>query len=444
MARKSSKQLKREKLLKQSFKKRGKTLPQKNLPVHQHYVPQWYQKRFIPNGNDKYFYLHRSKGNIVLPDGSPNVIEKVSFLPPKKCFVRDNLYTIDLLGARDAVIEKHLFGRIDTIGSQSFKAIIEERGWCQKNGIEHWRSFLEFMDAQKLRTPKGLDWIRQILRLRGKSGVPFFIDHDTVLASMQQIRQMHSTMWTESIWEVVSAQDAVIKFIISDDPVTIYNHACSPNSAYCRYPLEPLISLIGTRTIFPLDLNHCLILTNRQYALNPDNINPLEERINPRYFDKAIFNFLGVIRERILVNEEVSQINYIIKARASSSVAAGKREWLYPEKTLNTIDWKTFDKVILPPRDKVVDTHSIFFGHKDGSIEAYDPYGQEIKDPKEFESIKKVKLIIKKKDRNEHFCHEVADLLNKYDNPNLEQQNNILLDAIEHIFGLTKGIMSQP
>ena len=44
---------------------------------------------------------------------------------------------------------------------------------------------------------------------------------------------MHCTIWTEGVREIVSAEDSDVKFIISDHPVTIYNHAAPPDSSMC-------------------------------------------------------------------------------------------------------------------------------------------------------------------------------------------------------------------
>ncbi len=439
MSKKSKRQLKKEKLLRQSFKKSGRPLTTRNVAAKHHYVPVWYQKRFIPHENENYFCLRKAKGNILNPNGTPVIYERVFPTGPRQCFVEGRLYTVSLLGVRDEAIETRLFGRIDSIGSKSFDSLIDERGWCQEGGTDRWRDFLDYMGAQKLRTPKGLDWIRALLRFRSEGGIYFPIDKNIVLAGMQQLIQMHSTIWTESIWEIVSAKNSDVKFIVSDHPVTTYNCCCPPESAYCLYPLDPLISLIGTHTIFAMDMNHCLILTNRQYALTPDSADPLAERINPRYFDKAIFCFTDIIRGRELTNVEVATINFILKARARECIAAGKEEWLYPEKMLETPVWKLAGALLRPQREKVRDTQSIFFGHIDGSLEGYDPYGREIKDPREFESIKQGMLVVKKHVRQEHFCKEVAEMLNAHDRPNIDEQNTLFLDATESIFGLSKG-----
>ncbi|MCK1715219.1 MULTISPECIES: hypothetical protein [unclassified Bradyrhizobium] len=54
---------------------------------------------------------------------------------------------------------------------------------------------------------------------------------------MQGIRMMHCTIWAQAVRELVSAEDADVKFIISDHPVTIYNHAVPPRRADVRLVL---------------------------------------------------------------------------------------------------------------------------------------------------------------------------------------------------------------
>jgi hypothetical protein len=59
----------------------------------------------------------------------------------------------------------------------------------------------------------------------------------------QGIRMMQCTIWTEGVREIVSAQDADVKFIVSDHPLTIYNHAIPPDAKGNDYPKEPSIAL---------------------------------------------------------------------------------------------------------------------------------------------------------------------------------------------------------
>ena len=69
------------------------------------------------------------------------------------------------------------------------------------------------VDAQKFRTPRGLDLLKQ------RSGR---LDHNATLAQMETQFQ-HSAMWMEGIWEIVRARRSPTTFLVSDDPITFYN-----------------------------------------------------------------------------------------------------------------------------------------------------------------------------------------------------------------------------
>jgi hypothetical protein len=104
---------------------------------------------------------------------------------------------------------------------------------------------------------------------------------------MQGIRMMHCTIWTEGVREIVSAEDADVKFIISDHPVTIYNHAVPPEAQMCAYPHDPAIALRASQTIFPLNRDFCLILTNLEYARSPLT-GPLDKRTFARNYRNSM------------------------------------------------------------------------------------------------------------------------------------------------------------
>ena len=126
-------------------------------------------------------------------------------------------------------------GTIDTEGAKAVSAISDGNPSAVHNAFV---PFFEYLDAQKLRTPKGLDWI--------KSKYPNLTQLELMM-EMQGLRQMHCTMWAEGVREVISAEDSEVKFIVSDHPVTIYNSAFPPESPACTYPRDPEIELIGSR-----------------------------------------------------------------------------------------------------------------------------------------------------------------------------------------------------
>jgi len=204
---------------------------------HNHYVPIWYQKRFLLGGGSSLFHLDLNPEKRVLPDGRVIVGKDVTLRAPKSCFWAEDLYTTRFLSATNDEIERFLFRAIDNTGSLAVRALID-------NDLPRlyrlFGKFFEYLDAQKLRTPKGLDWIRA--RYPRLSQLQLMLE-------MQHLRQMHCTMWIEAVREIVSAEESEVKFILTDHPVTIYNPACPPEAVQCRYPDDPLITLKGSQTI---------------------------------------------------------------------------------------------------------------------------------------------------------------------------------------------------
>lgn len=329
-----------------------------------HYVPVWYQKRFLPAGLETLFYLDFYPEKKLLSDGRIVTLKDCHSWGPKRCFKANDLYTTSFFGLPNDEIERYLFGAIDKTGAAAVRALLN-------NDIaqlhELFNKFFEYLDAQKIRTPKGLDWI--------KTKYPRLTQLQLML-EMQQIRQMHCTMWVEAVREIVSAEDSDIKFILTDHPVTIYNPACPPESVHCKHPDDPSIAFKGSQTIFPLDLNHCLILTNLEYAREPECTDLLTNRTNARNFGQTISRIDTMIRSRKLKPEDVRAINYVLKARARRYIAASNKEWLFPESSLRC-SWVEVGKVLLPPKNELWHFGGeIYVGYKDGSTHYQDEFGR--------------------------------------------------------------------
>ena len=81
---------------------------------------------------------------------------------------------------------------------------------------------------------------------------------------------------------------------------------------------------------------------------------------------------------RFLSEEEVRQINFIIKSRAHRYIAAAKEDWLYPEKYISKSDWYNYGYgyLLMPDPRAVVYGGQIIIGHKDGTASAFDEYGR--------------------------------------------------------------------
>lgn len=327
-----------------------------------HYVPQWYQKGFIINGREDLRHLKRRIIN--LPNGDTKVVDSKNWFKPAQCFYQTDLYTTFFGLHINDEIEKELFGQIDDNGSLAVKAYLTDD---QSNWHNNFHNFFEYLDSQKIRTPKGLDWLKSKYS---------YLDQNKLMLEMQSIRMMNCTLWAEGVRELVSAKNSNVKFIFSDHPVTIYNYACPPDSELCQYPNDPDIALKGTQTIFPLDQERCLILTNLEYAKDPEASNPLEQRTNATRVRQSMVKTIGFINNRELTAEEVSSINHIIKLRSNESIAAGNEDWLYPEKSVSKY-WAELRHVLMPRSDQL---HryggEMYVGYKDGSTYYQDAFGR--------------------------------------------------------------------
>jgi len=333
-----------------------------NQTRNNHFVPQWYQNGFVDERHNELRHLKRRE--IRLKDGTIKIVRSINWFTSAQCFYEKDLYSTFFGEIVNDDIEKMLFGPIDDNGADSVKAFLTDD---QALWHHNFRDLFAYLDAQKLRTPKGLDWI--------KSKYPE-LSQIQLMIEMQALRTIHCTLWTEGVRELVSAEDSDVKFIVSDHPVTIYNYACPPNSELCTYPNDPDIALKGSQTIFPLNKNRCLILTNLEYAQDPDGANPLEQRTNATKIRRSMVSTINFINKRKLTANEVSQINYIIKSRAKDAISAGKERWLNPENEINC-DWNELRHVLMPPSSELYHFGGEMFAqYEDGSTYYQDAFGR--------------------------------------------------------------------
>lgn len=119
-----------------------------------HYVPQWYQKGFMLNNKNQFYQLNLKPDIGTRPDGSTFEHNSLkNSRPTTQCFVQTDLYTTFFGEHINDEIERKLFGEIDNIGAPAVQAFIGED---QSAWHEHFQNFFTYMDAQKIRTPKGL------------------------------------------------------------------------------------------------------------------------------------------------------------------------------------------------------------------------------------------------------------------------------------------------
>lgn len=400
-----------------------------------HYVPQWYQRGFLVSSTDKLHYLDLKPEILKLPDGSLKPKNSRFHWGPKSCFCEYDLYTTRFGFIINDDIEKYLFGDIDSKGSVAVSAFIAG----DQTGMHlAYLDFFEYMDAQKLRTPKGLDWI--------KKHYPELSQVELML-EMQNLRTMHCTMWTEGVREIVSAENSDIKFIISDHPVTIHNAGLTPNNPQFEYPINIDLALIGSQTIFVLDSNNCLILTHLEYAQDHENADPLSRRTNARYRGNTFVRTDQLIRKRKLARKDVVAINHVLKNQAARYIAAANPDWLYPEKYFKE-DWSYISNVLLPPKNELWGFGGeTYIGFKDGSSKYQDAFGRKTQAYKFLER-KKVATDLGRNDgcgcgsghKYKNCCQEISI----HQRPSwkvlsIRERNLMLSHAIEDIVGIKAG-----
>jgi len=336
-----------------------------------HYVAQWYQVGFFEDGSKNFRYLDLNPEVVTLPDGRTYTAKHKFTSTTSQCFYVTDLYTTVFGEVINDDIERRLFGPIDDWGSRAVRAFI---GNDVSEWIGNFQRFFEYIDAQTFRTPKGLDLLKRHYAS---------LNQNELMREMQGIRMMNCTLWSEGIREIVSAEAAGIKFIVSDHPVTIYNYALPPEHQDCAYPNDPPIALKGSQTIFPLNKNLCLILTNLEYAKDPDGCAPTDRRTFARNYRQSMVRADAFIRSRKLNDQEVARINLILKSRAKRFIAAGNEEWLYPEKIVEG-NWSDFRSTLLPPKDsRWLFGGEMYAKFESGEVYYQDEFGRTEK-PREF------------------------------------------------------------
>lgn len=326
-----------------------------------HYVPVWYQAGFQINGAENWLMdisMTRAK-----PDGT-QIVNRARKRPAKSSFWESELYVTRFGEVINDEVETVLFQEIDNYGSDAVRAFV--------SGDEHAMSMhleplISYLGAQKLRTPKGLDWIRS--RYPALSQVELLIE-------LQHLRHMFGALWAESVREIISAEQADIKFLISDHPVTMFNSALPSDAPQLAYPSDAPLFWNGTQTLFALDANNLLVLTHVPYAKSPNEVNATGKRINARYFGDALMRTDKLIRSRRINSDQVIAINGLLKSRARRYIAAAELDWLHPER-YDHLTQNDLVQLLLPPEDELWHFGGeTYIGYSDGTYGYRDQYGR--------------------------------------------------------------------
>lgn len=399
-----------------------------------HYVPQWYQEGFFEPGKNTLAYLDRTPAQHALADGRVVTERAVFDAHTSRAFRQLDLYSTFFGSAVNDEIERRLFGDIDTRGANAIRAFV---GLDVAEWHHHFQSLFEYLDIQKIRTPKGLDWL--------KAQYPTLTQNELMI-EMQGIRTMHCTIWAESVREIVSAESAQIKFITTDHPVTVYNHAVPPASKLSLYPNDPTIALKASQTLFPLNRDFCLILTNLEYARDT-RTSPLRKRTFARSYRHSLVSTVKFIRKRNLSNGEVARFNFVLKSRSRRYIAAGRTEWLYPERLVSG-NWADHSQVLLPPNEELFEFGGeMLVRYTDGHVHYQDEFGRTEK-PRSFLA----KELPAKPPRNGHACgcgsgkpfracckERPIELRPSWEERSIRERNLMLSNGIMNVLGLAKA-----
>lgn len=332
-----------------------------------HYVPVWFQERFIPSASrERKFYYLDMRPETVISKGRRHTRKAILRWGPRSCFCEHDLYTTKYGQWISTEIEEKFFGPLDASARNSLDYFAAFNHPSAEG--EHFRRLMLYMSIQKLRTPKGLQYLSLLTRQT---------DRNLVLLQLQRLQQLFCAIWTECVWSIADASNSPVKFLLSDHPVTVYNQACFPASDWCRDYRDPAISQTGTHTLFPLSPDKLLILTNLSWVRYPYG-NPLKDRPNPDPFRPAMFNFMQIQTGRTLSLEEVLAINYIIKLRALRYIAAPEKGWLYPERSLNVGRWDNLGKsyLLMPDPRSVGFSSEVIIGYENNRADFFDAYGR--------------------------------------------------------------------
>jgi hypothetical protein len=121
-----------------------------------HYVPRWYQEGFFEPGRNTLAYLDLTPKQLLLPGGRTKSHNSLVHWPTARCFQQRDLYSTFFGTLVNDEIERYLFGDMDAKGAQAVRAFLraDMNEWHRQ-----FEAFFQYVDVQKIRTPKGLDWL---------------------------------------------------------------------------------------------------------------------------------------------------------------------------------------------------------------------------------------------------------------------------------------------
>jgi hypothetical protein len=135
-----------------------------------HYVAQWYQRRFVPIiGEKKFFYLDLKPEQFRDPKGALHQKTALKRWGTNSCFKQTDLYTTRFGAWQSTEIEQFFFGRVDTQGREAIEYFA--RFTHPDVNSTAFRHLLNYMSVQKSRTPKGLAQFSSMTGITDKNAI---------------------------------------------------------------------------------------------------------------------------------------------------------------------------------------------------------------------------------------------------------------------------------
>jgi hypothetical protein len=102
-------------------------MPESPSIVH-HYVPRWYQKRFLSNGLKDLWYLDLNPE--LITNGAVQYRRNaLKHWNPARCFCTDNLYSMQFGDIVTDALEKRFFGPVDQNGAAAAQLFADLDGF---------------------------------------------------------------------------------------------------------------------------------------------------------------------------------------------------------------------------------------------------------------------------------------------------------------------------
>jgi len=176
--------------------------------------------------------------------------------------------------------------------------------------------------------------------------------------------------------EIFSAKNSTTKFLLSDDPVVLYNCDCFPESDACRFPMTPHPFWRGSRVFYPLSPDTVIVISHVEHVDDPSRTKARRERRNARSHDEALINYGDILNYREFDDGAVAKIKLRNKTRAIRYVASANESDLFPEKVTKIPRWSEIDELFYSKYGSFRGSSETMVRYKDGTIMHSNAFGE--------------------------------------------------------------------